>query len=72
MAVRDIIARAFDRATEILRTRHADLDRGVQLLLTQETLTVEDFPAISPAAAAEKKPAVLPHVEAAPIDHLGS
>jgi cell division protease FtsH len=49
VAVRDIIAEAFDRAVDILKSRRADLDRGVQMLLTRETLSAEDFPAIRPA-----------------------
>jgi cell division protease FtsH len=46
VAVRDIIARAFDRAIEILRSRRADLDKGVDLLLARETLTVDEVPAL--------------------------
>jgi len=46
VAVRDIIAGAFERATEILQSRRPDLEEGVKLLLKRETLTVEDFPAI--------------------------
>ena len=46
VAVRDLLGRAFDRACEVLRTRRADLDAGVDLLLKRETLTVDDFPAI--------------------------
>jgi cell division protease FtsH len=49
VAVRDIIAEAFDRAVDILKSRRADLDRGAQMLLTRETLSAEDFPAIRPA-----------------------
>ena len=48
VAVRDIIGRAFDRATELLRSRRADLDKGVELLLARETVTADDFPAIRP------------------------
>ena len=33
VAVRDIIAEAFDRAVDILKSRRADLDRGAQMLL---------------------------------------
>jgi cell division protease FtsH len=46
IAVRDIIAAAFHRATEILQARRGDLDKGVELLLIRETLTADDFPAI--------------------------
>jgi cell division protease FtsH len=50
IAVRDIVARAFDRATDVLRGRRSDLDDGASLLLTHETVTAEQFPAIRPAA----------------------
>ena len=46
LAVRDIVEKAFDRATEVLRTRRGDLDEGARLLLEQETVTAEQFPAI--------------------------
>ena len=46
VAVRDLVAKAFGRATDILRTRRTDLDEGARLLLAQETLTAEQFPAI--------------------------
>ena len=46
MAVRDIVTKAFERATDILRTRRTDLDEGARLLLAQETLTADQFPAI--------------------------
>jgi cell division protease FtsH len=51
IAVRDIVAHAFDRASEILRARRADLDKGAELLLRNETLTTEDYPPIRPRAA---------------------
>ena len=34
--------------TAILRTRRTDLDEGGRLLLAQETLTADQFPAIRP------------------------
>src|ERR1700736_1430305 len=46
VAVRDLVAEAFARATDILRSRHADLDEGARLLLAQETLTADQFPAL--------------------------
>ena len=46
IAVRDLVATAFGRATDILRSRHGDLDEGARLLLAQETLTADQFPAI--------------------------
>ena len=48
MAVRDIVTKAFEQATAILRTRRGDLDEGGRLLLAQETLTADQFPAIRP------------------------
>jgi cell division protease FtsH len=52
VAVRDIAAKAFERATEILRGRRADLEEGARRLLESETLTAEQFPAIRSAAPA--------------------
>ena len=49
IAVRDIVVKAFDRATEVLRERRADLDEGARLLLAQETVTADQFPAIRSA-----------------------
>lgn len=49
VAVKDIVSRAFDRAIATLRSRRADLDEGAKLLLSQETITAEDFPAIRPS-----------------------
>jgi cell division protease FtsH len=46
VAVRDLVAKAFGRATDILGLRRADLDEGARLLLAQETLTADQFPAI--------------------------
>jgi cell division protease FtsH len=50
VAVRDIITKAFEQATAILRRRRADLDEGGRLLLARETLTADQFPAIRPVA----------------------
>ncbi len=46
VAVRDLVAKAFGRATDILRSRRVDLDEGARLLLARETLTADQFPAI--------------------------
>jgi cell division protease FtsH len=46
VAVRDIAAKGFERATDVLRRRRADLDEGARRLLENETLTADDFPAI--------------------------
>jgi cell division protease FtsH len=54
VAVRDIIAQAFDRATKSLQSRRSDLDTGVQLLLERETLTAEEFPPIRSVVAKER------------------
>jgi len=51
VAVREIVVKAFDRATEVLRARRADLDEGARLLLAQETVTADQFPAIRSTAA---------------------
>ena len=52
LAVRDLIEAADLRAQEILRQRRSDLDAGVALLLSKETLTVEDFPPLRPTSPA--------------------
>ena len=49
IAVRDIVMKALDRATEVLRARRGDLDEGARLLLAQETVTADQFPAIRSA-----------------------
>ncbi len=46
LAVRDIVAQAFDEAQTFLRERRSDLDAGAELLLTKEVLTADEFPAI--------------------------
>jgi cell division protease FtsH len=46
LAVRDIVAQAFDEAQTIVKERRSDLDRGAELLLTKEVLTADEFPAI--------------------------
>lgn len=43
VAVRDLIADAYARATEILTARRADLEAGTRLLLERETITPDDF-----------------------------
>lgn len=50
VAVRDMLAHAFERATDILRSRRTDLDDGARLLLAQETLTADQFAPIRPIA----------------------
>jgi cell division protease FtsH len=48
VAVRDIVGQGLERATEVLKSRRADLEEGAKLLLSKETLTAEEFPAIGP------------------------
>jgi cell division protease FtsH len=56
VAIRDIVAQGLARATEVLKSRRTDLDKGAKLLLTKETLTVLEFPAIgSKRESTEKK-----------------
>jgi cell division protease FtsH len=55
VAVRDIIAREFGRAMDVLKSRRSDMEKGVELLLTKETVTTEDFPLIRPAVAAPER-----------------
>ncbi|MGO9401711.1 MAG: ATP-dependent zinc metalloprotease FtsH [Xanthobacteraceae bacterium] len=57
IAVRDIVVKAFDRATEVLQARRADLDEGARLLLAQETVTADQFPAIRSAGPQTKSAA---------------
>jgi cell division protease FtsH len=59
LCVRDIVAEAFDEARAILMKRRADLDQGVELLLKNEAITAEDFPAIRLAEADETPPVSL-------------
>ena len=60
VAVRELLGKGFERAQEILRTRRADLDAGVQLLLKRETVTAEDFPPIRSAKVVEPQLTVVP------------
>jgi cell division protease FtsH len=43
LAVRALVAAAYDRAKAILQTRRADLEAGTALLLDRESLTPDDF-----------------------------
>jgi cell division protease FtsH len=54
IAVRDLLVKAFDRATKVLQARRADLDEGARLLLAQETITADEFPAIRSAGSQTK------------------
>jgi cell division protease FtsH len=55
--VRDIVATALDRATKVLQARRTDLDEGARLLLAQETVTADQFPAIRSAGPETKSAA---------------
>jgi cell division protease FtsH len=58
VAVRDLIGAAETRARAILVSRRLDLDAGAQLLLKQETITVEEFAPLRQRAYAA--PSLLP------------
>lgn len=48
--IRKLIDDAYTQAKSILEERDKDLHSGAKLLLEQETITPEDFPALEPAA----------------------
>ncbi len=48
-AIRQLIDSAYTQAKSILEERNKDLRAGVELLLAQETITPDDFPALEPA-----------------------
>lgn len=50
LAVRRIVAEAYDKAKTLLAARRADLDAGTALLLQHETITPADFPPLAQAA----------------------
>jgi len=66
VAVRDIIAEGLGRATEILQARRSDLEKGAQMLLTRETMTVDDFPAIRSSVADKGRRMAPLHPDQAP------
>ena len=61
-AVRDIVARAFDRAIAIITEKRSLLEQGAQLLLQKETLVEEDLQRMrqppAPAASARSESAL--------------
>ncbi|HEX8828105.1 MAG TPA: cell division protein FtsH, partial [Xanthobacteraceae bacterium] len=60
VAVRDLLANAFDHARDILQARRTDLEAGAQLLLKRETLTADDFPPLRFKSTAEPHLTVMP------------
>lgn len=50
IAIKDHVEGAFTRAKAILQQHRSELDEGAKLLLSKETLTDSDFPAIRPIA----------------------
>jgi cell division protease FtsH len=58
--VRDIIEQAFARATQILQSRRTDLDKGSEMLLTRETVTADEFPAMRPVMVRADEPKIVP------------
>jgi cell division protease FtsH len=55
LAVRKLIESAYTQAKAVLTERAADLEAGTKLLIENETLTPDDFPALVHAAAEKKK-----------------
>jgi len=49
MAIKSRVEQAFARAKELLTAHRKELDQGAELLLSKETLTYQDFPAIRSA-----------------------
>lgn len=56
LAIRDMIADAYARASEILARRRPDLMAGAALLLERETLTAEEFPPMKPSGRLADNP----------------
>lgn len=50
LAIKGHVEGAFIRAKDLLKEHRSELDEGAQLLLSKETLTDTDFPAIRPIA----------------------
>jgi cell division protease FtsH len=55
LGVRDIVAKGLDVARDILTKRRTDLEKGADLLLTKESITAEDFPAIVQAGPSQQR-----------------
>ena len=53
-AVRELIDNAYTQAKAILEERADDLRQGVAILLEQETITPDNFPALEPRDTAER------------------
>ncbi len=51
LAVRDLVDDAFQKASEILRSRQDDLRAGAKLLLEKETITPDEFAALRHASS---------------------
>lgn len=56
VAAWDIVASAFERASDILRQRWQDLEGGAKLLLDAETVTAAAFPALRQEAGRGASP----------------
>ena len=50
LAIRALLAEAYNRAKALLEQRRADLDAGAKLLFEKETLTPEEFPQLRPVS----------------------
>lgn len=69
VAARDILAIAFKRASDILKARRLDLDKGAELLLARETITAVDFPAIRSGPTRIEQPSNVPRLEDVKNEH---
>lgn len=63
IAVRNLIADAYEQALAILKRRSQDLETGSKLLLDKETLTPDDFPALKPIVLPENSEGLGPSEE---------
>ncbi|WP_372675384.1 ATP-dependent zinc metalloprotease FtsH [Aquicoccus sp.] len=52
LAVRGLLGAAYDRAVDLLRDNHADLQAGARLLLERETITPAEFAPLKPGEVA--------------------
>jgi cell division protease FtsH len=53
VAVRDLISKAYRKAMTTLKKRAGDLEAGAKLLLKNETVTPDEFPALKPVTSTQ-------------------
>jgi cell division protease FtsH len=51
VAVRELVERAFEKATEVLGAHRQTLDETAKLLLEKETLLADELPSLDPGEA---------------------